>query len=102
MENWFYLPLGDGLMAPDLCDEIRAAFLPLFEAAGNPGDMAVFTRCDSESRLQCEVAAYFSPSAREIARRFGARPSTMPLREGLGLLAGDDRAWSLLFPDAQP
>ena len=98
MENWFYLPLGDGIIASREIDEILSVFSPLFAAAGNPSDMAVFTRYDSEGRLQCEVAAYFSPTAAEIAQRLGAMRCAKPLREGLGLLAGDSLAWSTLFP----
>jgi len=101
MDDWFWKKLGDGMTAYEPSEEIEAAFLPLFSAAGNPADMAVFTRYESEGRLQCEVTAYFSPAAAEVARMVGAQPCMRPVREGLGLLAGDQRSWQVLFPDGE-
>jgi hypothetical protein len=101
MSTWFHLPLGDGMMAPDMFDQIHAIFGPHFEAAGNPVGMAVFTRYDSEDRLHCEVTAYFSPEADKVARYFDAEPCNKPVRKGLGLLAGDPDCWVILFPESQ-
>ncbi len=101
MSTWFSLPLGDGMMAPDMFDQIRAAFAPRFEKAGGPTGMAIFTRYDSEDRLHCEVTAYFSPEAAEIAKHFDAEPCSKPLRKGLGLLAGNPSCWAILFPENQ-
>jgi hypothetical protein len=81
--------------------QIEEAFLRLFTIAGSPPEMAVFTRLESESRLHCEVMAYFSPAAREVAIAFDAEPCEKPARAGLGLLAGDEGAWPLLFPEIQ-
>jgi len=61
--------------------------------------MAVFTRSESEGRLHCEVIAYFSPAAVNLAKAFEAQPCAKPLRAGLGLLAGDERSWSVLFDE---
>jgi len=85
-------------MAAGPSDEIREAFLALFESIGKPTEMAIFTRNDSEGRLQCEVSVYFSPAAAEIAQAIKARPCDRPLRQGLDLLAGDKSCWSVLFP----
>ena len=63
--------------------------------------MAVFTRNESEGRLHCEVIAYFSPSAAEVAKAFDAEPCEKPSRGELGLLAGDKQAWSVLFPESE-
>ena len=98
MDNWYSLSLGDAMMASLPSSEIEAAFLPLFKSAGQPPDMAVFTRAESEGRLHCEVIAYFSPASREVAESFDAEPCEKPAKTGLGLLAGDDQSWSLLFP----
>ena len=98
MSTWFSKQLGDGIVAQMPSTEIEEAFQPLFAAAGNPADMAVFTRYDSEGHLQCEVMAYFSPAAAEVARLFDAEPCARPPRDGLGLLAGDQRCWPVLFP----
>jgi hypothetical protein len=101
MDHWFWKNLGDGLTASEPAAEIEAAFQPLFAQAGNPADMAVFTRYESEGRLQCEVTAYFSPAAAALARKVGAQPCMRPARGGLGLLAGDPRCWLVLFPESQ-
>ena len=100
MEFWYSKELGDGMMAPIPSDEIRDAFLKSFIAAGKPLDMAVFTRYESEGRLHCEVTAYFSPAAVDVAKAFDAKPCEKPSRTGLGLLAGDERSWSALFPES--
>lgn len=97
MKSWHFLDLGDAIMAAQPSDKIREAFLPLFDAAKNPTDMAIFTRNDSESRLHCEVSVYFSPAATEVAKAFDAKPCERPLKNGLDLLAGDKNCWSILF-----
>jgi hypothetical protein len=100
MSSWYSVSLGDGMLAPMPTSQIEEAFLQLFTAAGGPPEMAVFTRPESEGRLHCEVIAYFSPAAREVAGAFDAEPCAKPARAGLGLLAGDERAWSVFFPEA--
>ena len=80
--------------------EIEQNFQRSFTASGQPPDMAVFTRSESEGRLHCEVIAYFSPAAVDIAKAFDAQPCAKPVRAGLGLLAGNAQAWSLLFPES--
>ena len=79
--------------------EIEKIFQPLFEAAGMPADMAVFTRHESEGRLHCEVIAYFSPAAAKVAKMVGAEPCEKPARRELGLLMGEIRAWEVLFTE---
>ena len=97
MDNWYSVSLGDGVVAPAPSAEIEERFEMIFAAAGRPLDMAVFTRPESEGRLYCEVIAYFSPAAAEVARAFDAKPCVRPARAGLGLLAGDEKAWEVLF-----
>jgi hypothetical protein len=99
MDQWYSVSLGDGITAGMPSTEIEAVFGPLFASAGKRPDMAVFTRAESEGRLHCEIIAYFSPAAGQVAEAFDAKPCARPVRAGLGLLAGDDRAWSVLFPD---
>lgn len=98
MTHWHSLNLGDAMLADEPIAEIAAAFQKAFNAAGNPPDMAVFTRHESEGRLHCEVMAYFSPAAHEAAKKLGAQPCPPPARDGLGLLAGSPNAWIALFP----
>lgn len=100
MNHWYSISLGDGMMAATPSDEIETVFQRSFTAAGMPLDMAVFTRSESEGRLHCEVMAYFSPAAVDVAKAFGAQPCVKPERSGLGLLAGDEQVWSFLFPES--
>jgi hypothetical protein len=99
MDNWFSLSLGDGMMAGSPSAEIEDAFARAFAQAGEPATMAVFTRPESEGRLYCEVIAYFSPAAKQIAMEFDAEPCEKPVRTGLNLLAGKPEAWTALFPE---
>jgi hypothetical protein len=98
MQSWFYKSLGDAMTATEATDQIRATVLSELEAAGNPPDLAVFSRSDSD-RLHCEISVYFSPKASQIAKAFDAQPCDQPLRKGLDLLAGDPNSWSVLFPE---
>ena len=99
MDSWYSKELGDAITAGMPSDEIEQAFQQLFVAAGKPPNMAVFTRQESEGRLHCEVTAYFSPAAKDVAKAFGAQPCEKPAWSGLGLLAGDKLSWSELFPE---
>jgi hypothetical protein len=101
MKPWYCISLGDGIMAPMSAAEIEEAFLASFSAAGNPPEMAVFTRPESEGRLHCEVIAYFSPAAQKVAEAFDAEPCGKPARAGLGLLAGREECWSVLFLEVE-
>ncbi|HNF94146.1 MAG TPA: hypothetical protein PLQ75_05815 [Anaerolineales bacterium] len=99
--QWYSLGLGDGMLAATPSEEIQVYFAKVFSAMGMPPEMAVFTRHESEGRLHCEVVAYFSPKASEVAQAFDAEPCPKPVRAGLGLLAGSETAWSNLFDEAQ-
>jgi hypothetical protein len=96
--TWYRLSLGDGMIAGSPSTEIEQEFQHSFVASGERPEMAVFTRPESEGRLYCEVIAYFSPAAREVAMEFDAEPCPKPERAGLALLAGNEEAWSVLFP----
>ena len=85
------------MTASMLSDEIEEVFRRSVMESGMPHDIAVFTRSDSEGRLHCEVTAYFSPAAAEVARQFDAQPCGKPSRLGLTLLAGDESVWDALF-----
>lgn len=99
MDHWYSVSLGDGIMAAIPSAQIEEHFQHLFTLAGKPQEMAVFVRSESEGRLHCEVIAYFSPAAFELAKSFDAQPCTKPARTGLGLLAGDEGSWSALFDE---
>jgi hypothetical protein len=100
MDTWYTKELGDGIMATMPSEEVKQVFQRSFHAGGDPLDMAVFTRLESEGRLHCEVIAYFSPAAKDVAIAFDAQPCEKPARSGLGLLAGDQGSWSVLFPES--
>jgi hypothetical protein len=102
MTSWYYKPLGDGITAGAMTDQIREEFLTSYTAAGYPEDMAVFTRSDSEDRLHCEIFVYFSPAAAAVAKVFDAQPCEIPLRGGLDLLAGNAKCWQTLFSATWP
>ena len=99
MENWYSKELGDAITASMPSAEIEQAFEQVFVTAGKPLNMAVFTRQESEGRLHCEVTAYFSPAAKDVAYAFDAQPCARPALDNLALLAGDTLAWSVLFPE---
>lgn len=99
METWYSLALGDGMTSGALSAEVEEEFAPMFTAAGRPPAMAVFTRAESEGRLHCEVIAYFSPAAGDVANALDAEPCERPARAGLSLLAGEEASWALLFPE---
>jgi hypothetical protein len=99
METWYSLSLGDGIIASVPADEIELAFRQTFASAEGTPDLAVFTRPESEGRLYCEVIAYFSPATANLAAAFDAQPCEKPARAGLGLLAGSESAWAVLFPE---
>lgn len=98
--SWYRLSLGDGVWAPQAISELEQSFLDFFEAAGQPKEMAVFSRPLSEGRLQCEIMAYFAPAAGEFARDRGAFVCAPPEKTGLTLIAGSSEAWESLFPGA--
>jgi hypothetical protein len=99
MTTWYSLHLGDGMTSGLPAAEIEETFDRFFSGASLSSDLAVFTRPESEGRLHCEVIAYFSPAAAQVAKMFDAEPCEKPARAGLGLLAGDEAAWSVLFPE---
>lgn len=99
MNTWYRLSLGDGVMAPTSSDEIQEEFYKSYNSSGSQLERAIFTRPESEGRLYCEIIAYFSPAARNVAIAFDAEPCEKPVRTGLVLLAGEPEAWSVLFPE---
>ncbi len=99
MTQWYSRDLGDGVSANAPSQTIQNAFLPMFAAAGQPIDMAVFSRYDLEKNV---VSVYFSPNAEVLAKMFEATACEKPNRENrLVLLVGDARCWDLFYPSAQ-
>lgn len=101
MHTWLSKQLGDGILAYESKDQIQTMFPPLFDAAAQPANMAVFTRHELEGRLQCEVVAYFSPAAEALARQMDAKACEKPSPIDLDLLSGEPGCWVVLFPERQ-
>jgi hypothetical protein len=101
MSTWYTRNFGDPMLADTALEELSATFQQAFADAGGPREMAVFTRLEAEGRLHCEVIAYFSPAAHEVAKAFEADPCDKPAQSGLGLLAGDLGSWLALFPEGR-
>jgi hypothetical protein len=93
---WHSKSLGDGEWADIPSQGIKQLFEPLFESAGKPAEMAVFIQ-QQMGGLHCEWVAYFSPAAGQVAKAVGASPCAKPERQGLTLLAGSEKSWSILF-----
>ncbi|RJQ74597.1 MAG: hypothetical protein C4519_16465 [Desulfobacteraceae bacterium] len=99
MTVWFSKNLGDAMFASEALGQIEALFVSKCTKAGCPKEMALFIRHESEGRLHCEVKAYFSPAAADVAREIGASPCQKPFPDGLSLAAGAEECWSVLFPE---
>ena len=97
LNGWYSINLGDAVLAQVKLGELEAWFSEVFAQSNRPRDMAVFMRHESEGRLHCEVMIYFSPASASLAREFGAEPCERPSPNGLGLLAGSEEAWAVLF-----
>ena len=95
--RWYRCNLGDAMLAGDALDRIKVLFAQAHANAGQPADMAVFMRHESEGRLHCELKVYFSPAAAELAQALGASPCPAPSRSSLGLAAGLEESWEELF-----
>ncbi len=99
MNYWYTLNLGDAMLASEAIANVTECFMEAFIKAGQPLDMAVFARHESEGRLHCEVIIYFSPAAQQIAETLNAKPCIQPTRTDLTLLAGKPEIWDLLFQE---
>jgi hypothetical protein len=98
MNIWYSKPLGDAISAPIYTAEIEQAFQPWFASAGCPPEMAIFTR-QEPGEMHCQITAYFSPAAAQVALAFAAQPCNPPEINGLTLLAGSPASWQALFQD---
>ena len=86
MKSWSSLDIGGGAEANKFTGEIEEAFLPVYEAAGKPKGMAVYSRCELMSGA---VTLFFTPGAGIFGGVFGATPCETPPPKGLVFLAGD-------------
>jgi hypothetical protein len=94
MGLWYCKNLGDAMLAGPALDALEAQFTVAFRAASCPNNMALLIRHESEGRLHCELIAYFSPAAREVAQRLGATSCRAPSADGLHRVAGGEDSLS--------
>lgn len=95
--GWSSVALGDGIDAHGPTTHIQQAYMALELATTLPADCAVFSYYDLGANV---VTTYFSPSASQLSKSFGASPCESPEnKEGFGMLVGSPRAWGLLFPE---
>lgn len=99
MDRWFVKNLGDALCAFDEQERIREFVDNACLDSGNPDEMAAFFRHESEGKLHCDLKVYFSPTLSSAARMVDAVPCEKPALEGLGILAGSQKSWRILFPE---
>ena len=98
MSFWFTINLGDAMLAEEPLSRIKELFLAEYVQSNSPKEMAVFIRHESEGRLHCEVKVYFSPASALVAKAVDAVACNKPSPADLGLLAGSEDSWSILFP----
>lgn len=99
MNNWTLKNLGDAMWAEEALGKIKQSFQEAYQSAGEPDEMALFSRYESDGRLHCEVVLYFSPAASKFAQQLGAFSCHRPTLYDLSLLIGSTSNWSNLFND---
>jgi hypothetical protein len=99
MNCWFTSNLGDAMLAGESIVYLKELFLSEYETDNNSKEQALFIRHESEGHLHCEVKVYFSPATIIVAKIVNATPCNKPSSDGLGLLAGSEESWTILFPE---
>ncbi|MEJ2454163.1 MAG: hypothetical protein P8103_08420 [Candidatus Thiodiazotropha sp.] len=97
MKTWFRKELGDATLAWEVLERIKHSFESVYRTAGEPEDMAIFIRHESEGRLHCQAVLYFTPSSALVAKAFEASSCQPPASADLSLLAGSHMARNLLI-----
>ncbi len=98
---WHGIFLGNGADAFSRTIQIQSLFMLAFMASGGNVEMAMFSKSESTENAH-EVTIYFSPASAAFAKTIdGISPCEKPSRDKLGLLAGDERCWNILFPQSK-
>ncbi len=92
MNQWFYINLGDAMLATEALYQLKDEFNDHYQKMGYPKGMTLFYRHQAEAGLHCEVMVYFSPGSGPIAKKLDAKPCKIPNISGLSYLAGTNQA----------
>lgn len=95
---WHHLIVDNPATFVATAASIHKGILALLATTQNP-EVAAFSYIDQETGSE---HYYFSPAAELVALSLGASPCEKPSILGLGFVAGDTRAWQLLFPGETP
>ena|SRR5258708_3320164 len=88
-EQWYGLFLGSGDDALPRRLQIQSAFIVAYAAAGQPKNMAIFSKSGVTDAGAHEVTLYFSPATASFAKSIaGVAPCDKPSLDGLGLEIG--------------
>lgn len=87
------------MLAGESIEYLKELFLSEYEKDNSSKEQALFIRHESAGRLHCEVKVYFSPATIIVAKIVNATPCNKPSLNGLGLLAGSEESWTVLFPE---
>jgi hypothetical protein len=100
--QWYGIFLGNSADALTPRIKIRTRFMVDFAAEGRPVERR-FSLSTANPATGGKVALYFSPRAERFAKTMlGAAPTVRPPPDRLTLAAGDQRCWSVLFPNEAP
>ena len=99
MSAWSTKNLGDAMLAGEALARLEELFVSEYGRSGSADNIAIFIRHESEGRLHCEVKAYFSPGALNVAEAVDADRCARPSRDGLSLFVGPEESWLALFPE---
>jgi hypothetical protein len=96
VRSWAALVLGDGVTALEPLGRLQERVVEEAQREDRDGIVVLLTRHD-DAGLHCQVTAFFSPAAGELARAAGAVPCAPPPRRGLVYAAGDPDWEEALF-----
>ncbi len=96
MSQWHSKDVGDGVEAFGPSGQLFDAYETLAIGGGSTKNAAVFSAYDLRRNV---VTWWFTPGAAQLAKAFGASPTSKPTpAKGFGLLVGDMNAWEAYFP----
>lgn len=86
------------MWADEAVENVKELFQAEFDSKGQPEEMALFVRHESDGRLHCQLMLYLPPNLKGLAGQIEAISCPVPLADDLSLLVGSESAWSIFFP----